>query len=60
MIRMTLTPALMHLLGDRAWWLPAWLDRILPDLDVEGTTLAARLAQEQQRGSAQDRELAGV
>lgn len=60
LIRMTLTPAVMHLLGDRAWWLPAWLDRILPDLDVEGTTLAARLAQEEQRGRASQRELAGV
>jgi RND superfamily putative drug exporter len=26
----------MRLLGDRNWWLPAWLDRILPRLDVEG------------------------
>lgn len=38
-IRMTLIPALMYLLGDRAWWLPKWLDKILPDLDVEGTQL---------------------
>ncbi len=26
----------MELLGDRSWWLPRWLDRLLPDLDVEG------------------------
>jgi RND superfamily putative drug exporter len=26
----------MELLGDRNWWLPHWLDRILPNLDVEG------------------------
>jgi uncharacterized membrane protein YdfJ with MMPL/SSD domain len=26
----------MELLGDRNWWLPRWLDRILPNLDVEG------------------------
>ncbi len=38
-VRMTLMPALMHLLGARAWALPAWLDRILPDLDVEGRAL---------------------
>lgn len=38
-IRMTLVPALMYLLGDRAWALPKWLDKILPDLDVEGTQL---------------------
>ncbi|MFC0359225.1 MMPL family transporter [Kytococcus schroeteri] len=38
-VRMTLTPALMHLLGEKAWWMPRWLDRLLPDLDVEGTKL---------------------
>jgi len=38
-IRMTLIPALMYLLGDKAWWLPAWLDRLLPDVDVEGEKL---------------------
>ncbi|GAA4399407.1 MMPL family transporter [Fodinibacter luteus] len=43
LVRMTLTPALMHLLGDRAWYLPRWLDRVLPDLDVEGVRLAERL-----------------
>lgn len=43
LVRMTLTPALMHLLGERAWWMPAWLDRITPDLDVEGTGLTKRL-----------------
>ncbi|HYZ99558.1 MAG TPA: MMPL family transporter [Acidimicrobiales bacterium] len=35
-IRMLLVPATMELLGDRNWWLPRWLDRILPSLDVEG------------------------
>ena len=43
-IRMTLTPALMHLLGEAAWWMPRWLDRILPNLDVEGTKLTERRA----------------
>ena len=38
-VRMTLIPALMYLMGDRAWWLPRWLDRILPDVDVEGEKL---------------------
>ncbi|MDQ1289244.1 MAG: putative drug exporter of the superfamily [Actinomycetota bacterium] len=41
-VRMTLTPAVMHLLGDRAWWLPGWLDRIVPDVDVEGAKLVSR------------------
>jgi putative drug exporter of the RND superfamily len=35
-VRMLLVPATMELLGDRNWWLPHWLDRILPNLDVEG------------------------
>lgn len=39
LVRMMLIPALMHLLGDRAWKLPRWLDKLLPDLDIEGTQL---------------------
>ncbi len=35
-VRMLLVPATMELLGDRNWWLPRWLDRILPRIDVEG------------------------
>ena len=35
-VRMLLVPATMELLGDRNWWLPRWLDRILPHIDVEG------------------------
>jgi RND superfamily putative drug exporter len=38
-VRMTIVPAVMYLLGEKAWWLPRWLDRILPDVDVEGTKL---------------------
>ncbi|TGN63081.1 MMPL family transporter [Nocardioides eburneiflavus] len=38
-VRMLLIPAAMHLLGEKAWWLPRWLDRILPDVDVEGARL---------------------
>ncbi len=34
-VRMLLVPATMELLGDRNWWLPAWLDRILPKIEVE-------------------------
>jgi RND superfamily putative drug exporter len=37
-VRMVLVPATMELLGDRNWWLPGWLDRILPHVDVEGET----------------------
>jgi RND superfamily putative drug exporter len=47
-VRMTLTPAVMHLLGERAWWLPRWLDRLLPDIDVEGASLARSLERKAQ------------
>lgn len=43
-VRMTLVPAVMALLGERAWWLPRWLDRRLPSFDVEGAALADELA----------------
>jgi RND superfamily putative drug exporter len=39
-VRMTIVPAVMSLLGRAAWWLPRWLDRILPKVDVEGEALA--------------------
>jgi len=38
-VRMTIVPAVMSLLGRAAWWIPAWLDRALPDVDVEGRSL---------------------
>jgi RND superfamily putative drug exporter len=38
-VRMLLIPAVMHLAGTWAWWIPKWLDRILPDVDVEGASL---------------------
>lgn len=36
-VRMLLVPATMELLGARNWWIPKWLDRVLPEIDVEGT-----------------------
>ena len=38
-VRMLLIPAVMHMAGDAAWWLPRWLDRLLPNVDVEGAEL---------------------
>ncbi|MFC9769865.1 MULTISPECIES: MMPL family transporter [unclassified Pseudarthrobacter] len=38
-VRMLLMPALMHLLGPAAWWVPQWLDRLLPNVDMEGAAL---------------------
>ncbi|MGN7970385.1 MMPL family transporter [Microbacterium sp. 22296] len=41
-VRMLLMPAIMHVLGGSAWWLPRWLDRIIPNVDVEGSALERR------------------
>ncbi|MFF5179350.1 MMPL family transporter [Micromonospora sp. NPDC000316] len=42
-VRMTIVPAVMSLLGDRAWWLPRWLSRVLPNVDIEGEKLRTEL-----------------
>ncbi|MDG0790515.1 MMPL family transporter [Cohnella ginsengisoli] len=42
-VRMALVPAVMAIFGNAAWRLPKWLDRILPNLDVEGDKLLAQL-----------------
>jgi RND superfamily putative drug exporter len=34
-VRLTLVPALLTLLGERSWYIPRWLDRILPNLTIE-------------------------
>lgn len=43
LVRMTLVPAVLALVGDRAWHLPRWIDRRVPDLDVEGEKLIKQL-----------------
>jgi RND superfamily putative drug exporter len=47
LVRMTLVPAVMTLLGDKAWWMPAWLDRILPHFDIEGEAVERERALEE-------------
>jgi RND superfamily putative drug exporter len=42
-VRMTIVPAVMTLLGRAAWWLPRWLNRLLPNVDVEGEKLRHQL-----------------
>jgi RND superfamily putative drug exporter len=42
-VRMAIVPAVMALLGKAAWWLPRWLDRALPDVDIEGEQLRKHL-----------------
>ncbi|MEU3609367.1 MMPL family transporter [Streptomyces sp. NPDC035033] len=46
-VRMTLVPAAMALLGRRAWSMPRWLDRLLPDVDIEGARLPAAAPMDQ-------------
>ncbi|MFZ4238631.1 MMPL family transporter [Streptomyces murinus] len=52
-VRMAIVPAVLALLGKRAWWLPKWLDRILPNVDVEGEGLRTQAAD----GKEDEREL---
>jgi RND superfamily putative drug exporter len=40
LVRLTLVPAVMALLGRRAWWMPKRVERLVPDLDIEGERLA--------------------
>ena len=46
LVRMTLVPAVMAILGDHAWWMPRWLDRLLPHFDIEGEAVERELALE--------------
>ena len=40
-VRMVLVPSTMALVGDPNWWIPRWLDRLLPHLDLEGPSIEA-------------------
>ncbi len=53
-VRMLLVPATMELLGDRNWWLPRWLDKLIPHVAVEGTSVAAPLDDELEERVPQD------
>ncbi|MGZ4637772.1 MAG: MMPL family transporter [Actinomycetes bacterium] len=53
LVRMVLVPAAMSLLGHRAWWLPAWLDRILPTIDLEGGEHALETSGDTEAGAAE-------
>jgi RND superfamily putative drug exporter len=44
LVRMTLVPALMALFGRAAWWMPRWLARLLPNMDIEGEQLRAHIS----------------
>ncbi|MER6128197.1 MMPL family transporter [Streptomyces sp. NPDC001795] len=60
-VRMALVPAVLALLGRKAWWLPKWLERVLPNVDVEGEGLRTRGDDGRKDPDAdQDRELVRV
>ncbi|MEU2596458.1 MMPL family transporter [Streptomyces hirsutus] len=61
-VRMAIVPAVLALLGKKAWWLPKWLDRALPNVDVEGEGLRAEGDADagEKGGSPDDRDLARV
>ena len=48
-VRMVIAPAVVTLLGDRAWWLPAWLDRALPNVSLEGRQETAEAEPEREK-----------
>ncbi|MEU1191478.1 MMPL family transporter [Streptomyces sp. NPDC005859] len=56
-VRMAIVPAVLALLGKKAWWLPKWLDRALPNVDVEGEGLRAQDEAASSRDGDEDREL---
>lgn len=53
LVRMTLIPAFMAIAGKSAWWLPKWLDKLIPNLDIEGDQLTKRLAAQEQKEPAE-------
>jgi RND superfamily putative drug exporter len=59
-VRMTIVPAVLALLGRAAWWLPRRLDRVLPNVDVEGEQLRKNLAAQPQPAVEPEREPAAV
>ncbi len=42
LVRCLLVPAVMVLLGKRAWWLPRWMDRVVPQISIEGEEFFAK------------------
>ncbi|WP_342318846.1 MMPL family transporter [Corynebacterium mayonis] len=55
-VRMALVPATMFILGRATWWMPQWMDRILPDLDVEGTGLEEKFEERRGAGGVEKHE----
>jgi putative drug exporter of the RND superfamily len=53
-IRTVLVPAVMHVVGPANWWLPRWLDRALPRLNVEPTDLVAPVTGDREKVGARE------
>ncbi|WP_256106071.1 MMPL family transporter [Streptomyces sp. ODS05-4] len=56
-VRMAIVPAVLALLGKAAWWLPRWLDRALPNVDVEGESLRRHVDGDDGGDGGDEREL---
>ncbi|TYS16561.1 MMPL family transporter [Rossellomorea vietnamensis] len=52
LIRMIFVPAVMSMFGDKVWWLPKWLDKLLPNLDIEGEKLIEELSKDAKKEKA--------
>jgi RND superfamily putative drug exporter len=48
-VRLVIAPAVVTLLGDKAWWLPGWLDKILPNVSLEGHLVQGVDGKEQEK-----------
>jgi RND superfamily putative drug exporter len=59
-VRMLLVPATMELLGDRNWWLPKWLDKVLPHISVEGQDAHRHHGEPAVNEEPEERELVGA
>ncbi|MGW2229463.1 MMPL family transporter [Streptomyces formicae] len=59
-VRMAIVPAVLALLGRSAWWLPRWLNKLLPNVDVEGEKLHKDLGDDMTPGAHRERELESV
>jgi RND superfamily putative drug exporter len=59
-VRMVLVPASMTLMGDANWWLPKWLDRRLPTIDLEGSAHDMQTEPEPAEDAGRDRTLIGT
>lgn len=56
-VRMAIVPAVMSLLGRSAWYLPGWLDRLIPNIDIEGESIAKQMEAETMKSNTKSGEV---